>query len=375
LIREINEALVLDQLRLNSPIARSTIANRTGLSPATITGITAKLSQAGIISEISLGASAGGRPPRLLAVNPSGGHAVGVRLGDDHLMVATVDLVGEVIMSESIPWKSGSPAEAVEVLADIVKRFDVTGSQLLGLGVAVSGSVDHRAGLVRYSGTLDWKDVPLREMLFDRLGIPVVIDRYVNAMAASLALFGKQHSDQDLIVINVGPSLGVSLVQGGRIMRGAGGAAGGLAHTSVSMSSDRGRQCHCGATGCLETVASEWGMLREIKRLTGQRMTIAAAVRRSQTDLFVAGVLRRGAQALGRAVANLAKVLDPHQVVVGGDGTQMGESFAGPFETTFHKSCRHGAGHDFDLAFVTFDEVSWARGAGCQVLASLFSVE
>jgi predicted NBD/HSP70 family sugar kinase len=374
LIREINEALVLDQLRLHSPIARSTIASRTGLSAATVTGITARLAKAGLISEVMVGAPSGGRPPRLLALNPSGGHVVGIRLSGDHMVVATVDLVGEVIESARIPWQSGSPATAVDKIATVVATFATPGSALLGVGVALSGSVDHANGIVRHSGTLGWNDVPFSDMLSQRFDVPVLIDRYVNAMATALTLYGKEHAGHDLLVVNVGPSLGAAVVQNGKIQRGANNTAGDLAHTSASALTDRGQPCHCGSSGCLETVASAWGMAQEVHRVSGQRMQLATAVRRAANDPRINQVIRRGAQALGRTMANLAKFIDPDQIVVGGDATQLGEAFLEPLETAFSAASRRGSAHEYKLTFAAFDEVDWARGAACQVLASMFSV-
>jgi predicted NBD/HSP70 family sugar kinase len=374
LIREINEALVLDQLRLHSPIARSDIAARTGLSAATVTGITARLSQAGLISEVMIGTPSGGRPPRLLALNPAGGHVLGIRLSGDHIVVATVNLVGEVIESERIPWRSGSPATAVAKIVEIVGTFKHPKSTLLGLGVALSGSVDHANGVVRHSGTLGWNDVPLSEMLAGRFDVPVLVDRYVNAMATALTLYGKEHAGDDLLVVNVGPSLGATVVQNGKIQRGVNNTAGELAHTNLSALTDRGQPCHCGATGCLETVASAWGMAREIHRVCGQRMQLAVAVRRAASDHRINQVIRRGAEALGRTMANLAKFIDPDQVVVGGDATQLGSAFLEPLESAFIAASHRGSGHEYKLTFAAFDEVDWARGAACQVLASMFSV-
>lgn len=373
LIREINEALVLDVLRVQGPTARSQIARLTGLSPATITGITAKLIEAGMILEVSQGQSTGGRRPKILSIHPSGGHVIGARLSEDRIIAATVNLVGEVVDQHAMPWQGRSPTHAQEALTSVVDTLLARSpSPVMGLGLALSGVVDHGPGIVRHSGALGWEEVPLGAALSQRLGMPVTIDNLVTALAATHTLFGEGRGIDHLLVVSIGHSINLALVLNGRIYRGSPDAIGSFAHTSVSVLDDGGRPCHCGARGCLETVASEWALSTELARTAGVDIDTAAAL--AETDKRIQQIFQTGGRALGRAVANVAKVINPQRIILGGEGTRLGPPLLEPFRKELHQALFGTASRDVDLHITHADEVTWARGAACQLLTELFQV-
>jgi predicted NBD/HSP70 family sugar kinase len=376
LIREINEALVLGTIRRDGPVARARIAETTGLSPATVTILTAHLTEAGLVHETAQGPSTGGRPPRLLMLNPGGGHAVGMRLTETHVNATLVDLVGTVVRHQRAPHRRSTASEAAQTIADVFGQLVQSAGDppVLGLGLALSGVIDHESGIVRHSGSLGWQDAPLRALLADKLALPVSIDNNVNALATALMMDDKPLAKQDLMIVNIGPSVGLTLVCGGRIRRGAHGTAGTFAHTSCSLVSESRRACHCGARDCLETVASEWGMLRELRRAVRRDIQIGEAADGAADDPRVRAVFTTAGRALGRAAANVAKVFDPHRVVVVGEGVRLGAPLLDPFEAEFHRVSRNDAGRDFEVQSSSPDETTWPRGAAWQLLSEVFEV-
>lgn len=375
LIREINEALVMDTVRRNGRVSRAKISSTTGLSPATVTGITGKLIEAGYLDESGALRTTAGRPTQLLSLSKSGVRAIGIRLSANVVDAVALNLSGDITLVHSEPWQGGPPGAAVDAIEraiDNLRSRFTHGERVIGLGVAVSGIVDHSSGLVAHSGSLDWEGVQLRDLLADRLGVPIEIDNYVNAFALGLLLFN-QRTMRDALIVNVGASIGMSLVIGGRIYRGAHGTAGGLAHTQVDLGGGKGRLCHCGNTGCLETVSSQWGVESELVRR-------GAAINPEQlitetTDPVLGDVLGHAGEVLGAAAANAAKMFGPSQVLMAFASSLRSERWVDQVDDAFSAAYMHDKRPIPELEIIAADNTSWAYGAGCEVLAGLFHVD
>lgn len=376
LIREINEALVLDTVRLERSVSRAFISEATGLSPATVTGITGKLISTGYLVESEAQRGTGGRPAQLLSLATDRILVIGVRLSNTVAYATTIDLSGDVQSTHSEPWSGARVEDAVDAIASAIDALVSRArpeQTVIGAGVAVSGIVDHQRGIVRHSGSLGWQDVPLHDLLADRLSLPVKVDNYVNAFALGLLLFGSGLASHDALVVNVGTSIGMSLVLGGRMYRGAHGTAGGLAHSRIGLPRDTSRPCHCGALGCLETWSSLWGINSELVRRGLLVDSDALAARRNEPG--IAEVLAEAASALSAALANAAKQFGPHTVLVSLAAELRFSEFEGAIIDQFRSEFDHdqmGAPH---LEIVTADDTAWARGAGCEILAGLFKVD
>ncbi|WP_202806565.1 ROK family protein [Kribbella catacumbae] len=301
---------MLNVVRARGPVARSTIAAQTGLSPATITGISAKLVEAGLLVETQTQRDTGGRPARLLDLGDDRVLAAGVRLSSSEASAVLVNLRGEVVATGQAPLASTSPDLAAEAIVQAVDAAAAgrASATLLGVGVAISGVVDHAEGIVRHSGALGWETVPFQAQLAEMLDAPVVIDSYANSLTLGLLLFDRSLDGRDLLVFSVATSLGASVVVGGHIHRGFNGSAGGFAHSRVDVGDGMARPCHCGATDCLECWGSRWGIEQELKR---RKVSIAELGREPADEVLAAGALQ-----LGKAMANAAKIFGPEQVVL-----------------------------------------------------------
>ncbi|WP_328460345.1 ROK family protein [Streptomyces sp. NBC_00448] len=364
LIREINEALVLDVVRAQRPVARARIASETGLSPATVTGITAKLVQAGLLIETDVARGTGGRPARLLDLGRGAVLAAGVRLSTSEVFVLLVNLRGEVVASHREPLTSVRPEDVGESIARAVRAASAgrESATLIGVGVAISGVVDQASGEVRHSGSLGWAHVPFQAQLSSRLQAPVVIDSYANSVASGLLLFDGRLAGRDLLVFSVGPSLGASVVVQGGIHRGFSGAAGGFAHARVEAGARR--PCHCGALDCLETWSSGWGIQRELGRRGhgDQRLDADAAL------------LGEAGDRLGVAMANAAKMFGPERVVVAFTPEMNLPELAARVERVFRRQYEHENTPAPDLELTATDPSTHGRGAAYTVLARMFTV-
>jgi predicted NBD/HSP70 family sugar kinase len=364
LIREINEALVLDVVRAHRPVARARIATETGLSPATVTGITARLLGVGLLTETDAVRSTGGRPARLLDLGTDAVLAAGVRLSDTEAYVVLVNLRGDVVASHQEPLTSTRPQDVGESVARAVAQAAAsrTSSTLIGVGVAVSGVVDQQGGVVLHSGSMGWENVALQRRLTALMETPVVLDSYVNSVASGLLLFDGRLAGRNLMIFSVGASLGASVVVQGRIHRGFSGTAGGFAHSRVGRGT--GRPCHCGAEDCLETWASHWGIQRELER----RGTKPGSLAGCDDD-----VIANAADSLGTAVANAAKMFGPERVVVAFTPEMNVPALTARTEQVFRQQYAHGTTPPPALEIAATGPSSHASGAAYTVLAQLFT--
>jgi predicted NBD/HSP70 family sugar kinase len=367
LIREINESLVLDVVRARGAVARGVIAAETGLSPATVTGITGRLLRSGLLAETEVVRGTGGRPARLLALGREATFAAGVRLTAGAAYIVLVDLAGDIVADHREPLASTSLQDAAVAITrsvEAVAQQHSTG-ELIGVGVAVSGIVNQATGIVRHSGALGWEDVALRDELSRALEATVVLDSHVNALASAGLLYDGRLEGQNLIVFSVGQSLGASVVVHGGIHRGFDGAAGGFAHWRADGSE---RPCHCGAQGCLETWSSRWGIERELARrdiaggLDGPRETIEP-------------VLQDAGEHLGIAIANASKMFGPERVVVAFAPELDIPFFAREVVAAFEAEFRHGNTRAPELDVVVGAESEVAKGAAYEVLSRLFTTD
>ncbi|WP_211300014.1 ROK family protein [Haloactinopolyspora alba] len=366
----------MDTVRRHGTVSRANISQATGLSPATVTGITGKLMLAGYLEESGALRTSAGRPSQMLMLSKGGVRAIGVRLSVNVVDVVALNLNGEVVMTHTQPWQGRSPddaAAAIENAIDDLRSRVSGGEQFIGVGVAVSGIVNHSTGFVTHSGSLNWENVPLREILTERLGVPVEIDNYVNAYALGLLLFNQRASLRDVLLVNVGASVGMSLVVGGRIYRGADGTAGGLAHTRVDLTGEDGRACHCGNSGCVETVASQWGIESELARRGSVVGPESLAADGDDPDLRAA--LAHAGSVLGRAVANAAKMFGPHQVLIAFASNLRSRHLVEHVDGAYSRAYGNDNRPPPEIEIVTADDTSWAYGAGCEVLAGLFQVD
>ncbi|GAA1495277.1 ROK family transcriptional regulator [Paeniglutamicibacter kerguelensis] len=365
LIREINEALILDILRTQAPVSRATVATQTGLSAASVTGITGKLIRGGLVVETETVRDTGGRPARLLELGLDGVFAAGVRLSPTEALAVVVDLRGGVVSTHRESLASTDPADAAEAVGNAVRQ--AAGgklSQLIGVGVTLSGIVDQASGVVRHSGALGWADVSFQALLEDVLGEAVVIDSYANAYARGL-LFDGSFTVSELLVFSVGMSLGAAVVVEGRIQPGFNGSAGGFAHSRAITGAEPVRLCHCGAEDCLETRGSLWGMRHAIERSGGTARAIDHELDHE--------VISKAAWHLGVGMANVAKVLGPEKVVVGFAPEARLGTFAEQTKESFLRQYEHSNTPAPQLETTVTDHVALARGAACSVLGGLFT--
>ena len=246
---------------------------------------------------------------------------VGLDVGATKTLGVVIDQDGTILAEVREPTRLGAEG-VVDTAARVFEALRAaTGERLDGVvGVGVPGLVDIGLGAVKHAVNLgvDGEWLMLRELLSDRLDLPVVVENDVNA--AALGACALDDAD-DVVYLSIGTGLAAGLVLGGRLRRGAHGAAGEVGHVSVD---PQGALCQCGQRGCLETVASgsalagAWPVTdappaSSLFAAASSGDAAAIAVR----DTFCAGV--------ASAVRVLSLTVDPVSIVLGGGVAQVGE--------------------------------------------------
>ena len=378
LIREVNHASILRLIGREGPIARHEIARRLRLSPATVTAATRALIAGGLVRVVDQAASSGGRPALLLGLVPSAAHALGVKIAADHLVGVRVSLDGDVVERFEERFDAAAPSVVGDLVAAL-RRWTSSrreggveeGSVLLGVGVGVPGVVDVAGGGRVDSPMLGWRQLALGDLLQRELDVPVLVDNDVNTLAIAERLYGRGRDVEDFLTVTIGRGVGLGIVLGGDVYRGARGGAGEFGHVPVAAD---GPRCECGKRGCLEALVADPALAEQARDegVIGRGDGIEAVRAKADAgDANARAIYGRAGATLGRSVAALVNVLSPELVLVSGEGTQAWVHLARAFEEELHAAVFPPLG-PIAVEVDPWDDAKWAHGAAALVLRATF---
>lgn len=375
LIRAINRSNVLNSIKTHGSISRIEIARISGLSAATVSGITAELIESGLVFEKEAGDSLGGRRPIPLALNPKGGYVIGFKLAEDHITGAVTDLNAKVIANRTSQLSGRSIESVINALKKGAKALLEDGGihkdQLLGVGLGLAGIIDAQNGILRHSPYFGWRNVPLREMLQMQLGVSATVDNDVNTLTLTEQWFGLGQGIENFLTVTIGRGVGLGMVINGQLYRGVHGGAGEFGHTVVDPD---GPLCDCGKRGCLEALIADPGLIREAKqKLKVHELTMDELLSRGRKgDQKAVAVFSSAGETLARGTANLINVLNPELIIISGEGVRAGSLLFAPMRAALSRYVMPGLAEDTQIQIDTWDDNAWARGAAGLVLGELF---
>lgn len=376
LLKAINRAAILNAIKAHGQIARTDIATYTGLSPATVTSLTAELIRDGLVHETETGASRGGRRPILLALNAEGAYVVGIKLAEEDATLALTDLNASVIARSTVALGARDPLSTSRQLARgvdvLLSDAGVPRSRLLGVGVGLAGVIDSQAGICRISPHNGWREVPFSRLLEDELNCIVHLDNNVNTLTLVEQLYGVGQQVPNFLVVTVGHGIGLGIVANGQVVRGSSGGAGEFGHIVVDPD---GFVCNCGNRGCLETfVADAW----LVRRAQMQGIDVGSAdvltALAEQSDERARAVFTQAGEIFGRSVANLVNLFNPSLVVISGEGVRAGDLLFEPMRAAMQRHLFAQLAEDLEICVEPLTDDTWARGAAGLVLGRIFSV-
>jgi len=269
---------------------------------------------------------------------------IGVDLGGTKMLVGVVDS-DQGTHYESRESSTGfSENEMVEVLARELREAREARPGVVAAGLGIPATIDRERGVAINAVNLEITDVPVRDIMRERVGIPVFVDNDANCAALAEYLYGAGKGARDLVMLTLGTGIGGGLVLGGEIYRGSSGAGAELGHMVID---ENGPRCQgsCPNRGCLETFASGTALAREGTAAAGREPGSALGTAlakgegvsgRTVTEAAIAGdavaqeVVAAAGRHLGVGLASFANIFDPDVIIIGGGVSAAGDLLLDP---------------------------------------------
>ncbi len=275
--------------------------------------------------------------------------AIGIDIGGTNTQFGLVDARGNLVARGSMPTGKEEVEGFLDRLQEALSPWMVEKARgnIMGIGLGAPNAQPY-SGEVLEAANLSWKgNVPLREMLSRRFGLPVFLQNDANAAAWGEHLFGRRGRYRHFVLLTLGTGLGSGIIQDGRLLLGNHGLAGELGHWIVEPD---GRPCGCGRRGCLERYVSATGLV-DTARLWLDSRSIPTVLREGDEPITALRIAR-GAQSgdefclelfdytariLARAMANLVACLSPEAIILFGGLAESGPCLFDPLEEQFQK--------------------------------------
>ncbi len=302
-VKSENRSLVLHLLNREGRLSRKEIAARLSLTPAAVTKICAELIEDGLVAEVGEAQEKGksGRREIMLELLLKERLAFGINAERDCITFSVSNLAGELLRSEQFPF-----FEDVDTVIKKAKQFlmesDVDMSRFCGAGICIIGSQEERNIGV-------WNEENLRQKFETELGMAAVIENNVKAFAESEMLYGDLRGGQACLFLKWGPGIGSAIVADGKVFSADNSSVAEIGHCIV----DRGGvKCRCGRYGCMETVAGEEAILREI----GGEKTLDEILQNCDNKAMM--IIEQKIDLVALVLTNAATMLDVNKVILFG---------------------------------------------------------
>lgn len=385
-VRAYNRDAVLRTIRISEQISRIEIARATGLSQASVTGITADLIKEGLVQEKKSNTHEGGRPPILLSIAPDGAYAMGINLTIEKIDVAIINFQAEIKAAYSMPLTS-----VYYTVEDIVDRMarcvqacmweaNFSKDRISGIGIGIPGLVDSESGIIRFLPNYGWENVNFRTLFQEQIQLPIYIENSSNNLAIAEHWFGIGKGMDNFIVVTLENGIGSGCVINGQLSRGHTGIAGEFGH--LSMDAD-GPLCRCGKKGCIEAYAGNNSIIRDAKALAmkgewkkdnPESITfgdILQALRNNEPEIVT--LFSQAGKILGIGVAQLITLLNPEKIIITGKGVQAETAmFNSMFQSINAFVSKKFKDHGTEVIIKEWSDKDWVKGAGTLVLKEIY---
>ena len=263
---------------------------------------------------------------------------VGVDLGGTKILAGIFTPQLRFLQSSKLNTKSERGFDAVvqriaRCVLDALDAADLTPKQVCALGIGAPGAVNPRKGEVIFAPNLAWENAPLQKELERLLGIPVFVENDCNVSALGIYEVELQRKHQNILGIFIGTGIGGGIILDGKLFSGFNRTAGEIGHMVIDAT---GPKCRCGRSGCFEALASRTAIFRELalRVAEGEKTLLTELLQPGELithlksgdlrkalrlgDKLTERVIKKSAEYTGIAVANLANILGPEVVVLGG---------------------------------------------------------
>jgi predicted NBD/HSP70 family sugar kinase len=348
------------EVLLNGPLSRSEIARRLDLSPGSLTRLSAPLIETGLLVETGeLAEGRTGRPSRPLDVVPSFRHFIGMKLMADRVQGVATDLRANVIATDLVEFASRDPETVADAIAELARRLSREVPPVTAIGIGLGGRIADNSR-VASAAFLEWEDVPLVDMIEQRVGISTVIENDVVAFTEAEHWFGYGRGLDRFAVITLGAGIGYGLVIHDGIVADDDTGIGLIGHWPLD---PFGPLCPAGHRGCARSVLTQADLVHEVGTALGREVSYDEAL-----TLAAAGepaarrVVDDAGRGLGRLLAAVANLTMPERIVLGGEGVRLVDVARAAIDQGIAAD-RDPRAAQLDLITTSGDNLEWCRGA------------
>ncbi|MGM7699469.1 ROK family protein [Microbacterium sp. A84] len=387
---DFNQSVILETIRRSGEgLSRIELVDATGLSAQTVTNITRRLLDDGIIEEAGRTITGPGKPRTTLRLNADSRLSIGVHLDPAVMTFVLLDLSGSVIERTTKRTPANDPRRIIMAMSkaidELIVRSGADRERIAGIGVATPGPLDSARGTVIDPPKLHtWHRVPLRDSLAEATGFPVTLEKDTTAAAVAELWTGSSPTHGSFLFVYLGIGIGTALVLNGEAVQGSSRNVGEVGHIIVDPD---GPLCGCGKRGCVEVVCTPQAIVERAERAgifaddressdaasVDERFTQLCA-RVAAGDADAAAVLDQAAQHLSVLISGMTNMLDVDRVVLGGPfWSRVEELYLRRLpELLDHQSATRAVRELPVSGTVVGDDVG-AVGAGCVVLDEVLS--
>jgi N-acetylglucosamine repressor len=321
------------------------------MSTPTITRAVEELIEEQLIREVGIGESTGGRRPSLFGINPSSRYVLGIDLERSFVRMGIFDFANQPVseiheLNEGLDTHPDILQFISEKVSELMEAYGIDEEKMLGIGISLPGLIDIKTGL---SYTYLNTGRPAAEVLSEKTGLPVFIEHDTRAMAWGEQAFGLARGYQNVLCLNAGSGIGLSMILNGKIYLGHSGYSGEFGHIQIE---PNGQLCHCGKIGCIETLASGKSMVARARlEMADGAVTqlnsmiegdlsrlniklIMGAARKG--DQFAIDLLAKAGESLGKGLAVLIHLFNPELIIIGGEMSRAADYMISPIESNLN---------------------------------------
>ncbi|WP_226035025.1 ROK family glucokinase [Aquibacillus saliphilus] len=277
---------------------------------------------------------------------------IGVDIGGTTIKIAIVNNDGQISSKWEIPTNKDNDGVSIpeDIWASIQSKLEnshIDKSSINGIGAGAPGFIDSETGNVALAVNIGWKDFELGSKLKALSGLPVFVDNDANIAALGENWKGAGNLAEYLIAITLGTGVGGGIITNGKVISGFNGTAGEIGHLTVKPG---GAPCNCGRNGCLETIASATGIVRQaidiintdVNSLLKDHYQAHGDITAKDVfdkaklgDAYAIKIVNNVTDVLGLAIANAATLINPSKIVIGGGVSKAGDQLLKPLRESF----------------------------------------
>lgn len=326
-----NTIKVFQIIQKHPNITRKQLQSLSALSWGSISTITSDLIKNGILLERAQNITHLGRTPKYLTICSENKLTLGIDINITALTFALCDLGGKILQSETIQIRPFAREKILAAIETYVKKYQAHFPGLRMIALSVQGKIDAARGVsLHIPNALDWENVPLKDLLQEKFGLPVYLFHDPDCLLTSTLFRIKTNEDiKNCAVLRLGDGIGLSLLINGEIYRGHRDLGLEIEHTIID---PNGFPCDCGHRGCLEMYCSLHGLLSQYnqgqERKINQKELLELAQQREKRAM---NLMHKLAKYLAQAVINLVSIIAPEFLFIDGELIQYKELFEDEF--------------------------------------------